>query len=56
LGFILNRARENLDVTTVYASFIVIIVMVYVIQKLVIDPLEHALTPQRRAENTLLSQ
>jgi ABC-type nitrate/sulfonate/bicarbonate transport system permease component len=56
LGFVLNRARENLDVTTVYASFIVIIVMVYVIQKLVIDPLEHALTPQRRAENTLLSQ
>ena len=56
LGYVLNRARENLDATTVYASFIVIIVMVYAVQKLLIDRLEVILTPQRRAEHRLISK
>lgn len=48
VGFILNRARENFESVTVYASVLVLVILVFVVQTWVIDPIERKLTPQKK--------
>ena len=49
LGYLLNIARENFDSVTVFACFLTLIILVYVVQYAVFKPLEWWLTPQRRS-------
>jgi NitT/TauT family transport system permease protein/sulfonate transport system permease protein len=50
VGFVLSRARENFESVTVYASTLVLVVLVFVFQKWVIDPLERRFTPHKDVE------
>jgi NitT/TauT family transport system permease protein/sulfonate transport system permease protein len=48
LGYLLNIARESFDSVTVFACFLTLILLVYVVQYLVFNPVQWWLTPQRR--------
>lgn len=56
LGHLLNLARENLDSVTVFASVLVMIILVFLVQSLILDRVERWLQPQRKAGATLGAQ
>jgi NitT/TauT family transport system permease protein len=47
LGYLLNNAREQFDSSTLYASILTLIIIVYAVDKLVLQPLENVLLRYR---------
>jgi len=49
LGYLLNNAREQFDSTTLYATILTLIIIVYTVDKLILQPLEKRLLRYRTA-------
>ncbi len=47
LGYLLNNAREQFDSSTLYASILTLIIIVYAVDKLILQPLENVLLRYR---------
>ncbi len=47
LGYLLNNAREQFDSSTLYATILTLIIIVYAVDKLVLQPLENRLLRYR---------
>jgi NitT/TauT family transport system permease protein len=47
LGYLLNNAREQFDSSTLYASILTLIIVVYAVDKLILQPLEKVLLRYR---------